>query len=460
MKKYLAVFSFFLIFQMTFSEIILQVNNTSPSVNEAIRVNVDFINSEKDNYQLEGIENFQIMSKGSQSSYSMINGNITVKKSDTYLLRPLKVGKYKFIAKTNTEKSNEISVDVTGQQISSDKNSIEKFALEDLIPGRIFYFGEKIPFRENFISTVGIDSFDYTKKPDFKEFSVKDITPINNQGNYNQRRVRVNGKEAIEVQLFEGILQANKSGKYILDGGQVAVVESNGTNGFFYNPSPIFLGLKQISIDILPLPEENKPLNFQNVVGKINSEVSWSGESVAYGQAVTLNIKLSGLGNLELLDKLTNGSNSNWTIYETNKNYREDIIEGKYFNEKNYEVAFIPKKSGKISTPEIKISYFNTEEKKYEELVIPSKEIIVTENTSDFSKSKENIDTNISVEQKKPEMTSNEVKKENIEISMLPKEEMPARNVYKLVAAIFISFSVIEFIVIIYMIFKDRKKRT
>ncbi len=53
----------------------------------------------------------------------------------------------------------------------------------------------------------------------------------------------------------------------------------------------------------------------------------------------------------------------------------EKVNNEKYESSKEFEIAFIPKKSGTLSTPEIKTNYFDVNDKKYKTFVVPPKEI-------------------------------------------------------------------------------------
>ena len=113
MKKLFNLLLFLLISSVTFSEIILDVNNNNPSINEPISLQVKFLDSDKKDYTIDGIENFKIASKGSQSSYSIVNGKSTSSKSDVYTLIPLKEGNFTLKVNGKKETSNSININVS-----------------------------------------------------------------------------------------------------------------------------------------------------------------------------------------------------------------------------------------------------------------------------------------------------------------------------------------------------------
>ena len=118
-------------------------------------------------------------------------------------------------------------------------------------------------------------------------------------------------------------------------------------------------------------------MGFQNVVGTPTIDYNWNKDKINYGDSVVLSVTISGSVNLDTLDKIFTQNIEDFNIFENVKGFNEDIKDGRYEAVKNFEVAFIPKKTGNLKTPEVKIPYFNTKDKKFEELVIPSKEISV-----------------------------------------------------------------------------------
>lgn len=383
MKKIVATL-FLMTSFLSLADVILDSSNTKPAINEPFNIQVKFINEDKKDYKIEGIENLEILSKGTQSKYSYINGNKTSEKIDTYTVLAKDIKNFPLTVNLigKNEKSNTLNISVQKENIQSisDDMSIET----SINNGDTFYFGEKIIYEENFLTTVNINSIGYTKPPQFNDFSEKDISPANLKGAYEQSYFRSNsGKQGIKLNIYRGILQPNSSGEKIIKSGQMAVTQASGRRDFFFQQStpPKYFGGNNIKINILPLPTD-KPVGFQNIVGTPKLEYSWNSDKVNLGQSLVLNIKISGDANLDALEKIVTSQFNDFNIFESFKGEDERVENGKYYAEKSFELALIPKKSGEIDTPEIKIPYFNTQDKKYEFLIIPSKKIDVIGSSS------------------------------------------------------------------------------
>lgn len=369
---------------LSLADVILDSSNTKPAINEPFNIQVKFINEDKKDYKIEGIENLEILSKGTQSKYSYINGNKISEKIDTYTVLAKDIKNFPLTVNLigKNEKSNTLNISVQKESIQSisDDMSIET-SIND---GDTFYFGEKIIYEENFLTTVNINSIGYTKPPQFNDFSEKDISPANLKGAYEQSYFRSNsGKQGIKLNIYRGILQPNSSGEKTIKSGQMGVTQASGRRDFFFQQStpPKYFGGNNIKINILPLPTD-KPVGFQNIVGTPKLEYSWNSDKVNLGQSLVLNIKISGDANLDALEKIITSQFNNFNIFESFKGEDEKVENGKYYAEKSFELALIPKKSGEVNTPEIKIPYFNTQDKKYEFLIIPSKKIDVIGSSS------------------------------------------------------------------------------
>lgn len=452
MRKLFLCFMILILTNLTFAELYVDVSNPSPTRQQSFNLEVTFINANKDRYEIKGIENFDILSKATKTSYSYINGNKTALKTDMYTLRAKKTGHLTLDIITNTgeNKSVDLFVETKNNNTMSKKTeekTDEKFVLKTDLLEKKYYFGEKIPFEEYFISTVNISSFSVVEMPKFNDFSVKNITPYKDK-NYIQNTITYKGKQAFELVLFKGIIQANSSGKKTIMSSELKIGEAS--RGFF-NETVSFLGPKILSLDIVPLPL-NSPENFKDIVGSLMAEEKWNRKDAEVGEAITLNLKLYGSGNLELLDKLNLKNTESYNIFENIKNYDEKIEKNRYYNEKTFEIAIVPKKEGVLKTPEISIPYFNTTTKKYEILRVASREIKVSGQT--VEEPTKNIEEVDKTSVKKAEDT----KLDKINVEVIKESKKPIKNIYKLAFVITSFIALIELIIIIYLVMRKKNE--
>lgn len=459
MKKIVATL-FLMTSFLSLADVILDSSNTKPAINEPFNIQVKFINEDKKDYKIEGIENLQILSKGTQNRYSYINGSKTSEKIDNYTVMANEIKNFPLSITINgkNEKSNTLNIEVQKETLQNLSNDM---SIETSIKnGESFYFGEKIVYEENFLTTVNIDSIGYSRAPQFNDFSEKDISPINLNGNYEQSSFRSSsGKQGLKLNIYRGILQPNSSGEKIIKSGQMAVTQATGRRDFFFQEStpPKYFGGNNIKINILPLPT-NKPNDFQNIVGTPKVDFSWNTNKVNIGQSIVLNVKINGNANLDSLEKIFNGQSNDFNVFESLKNSDERVENGKYYAEKSFELAFIPKKAGELNTPEIKIPYFNTTDKKYEFLIIPSKKIEVTGsgNTTLLPQATNPMKPNINKDNGKT--LNNNSTLEEVKIDTINSTENTNTSFNNLLIIGLIILVVIEGGIIIYLLTKKNKK--
>lgn len=352
----------------------LTVDTTKTRVGVPLKIMVNFTNEKKQEYKIAGIENFQSMNKSSQQKSSWVNGKSTKSYSDIYTVLPLNEGDFILSLEIDGKKvSNDIKINV-----SKDNKEIENSLVitKNSEYKREYFIGEKIPYFEKIITKISLNNYGYINPPTFKDFTFKDMTP-NNQGNPLVKRISDQDGEKLEILVREGILEANSIGEKNIVSGLIGYSEASANDFFMMSGSePKYTGGDEISIKILPLPEEGKPQEFQNIVGDLKGEINWENKStVDVGQTFVLKLRLYGEVNLDSLEKLPIEENEEFNIFQSVTDSSEKINNGKYESSKEFEIAFIPKKSGTLSTQEIKINYFDVNDKKYKTFIVPSKEI-------------------------------------------------------------------------------------
>ena len=443
MKKIINILVFLAIYSLSFSEIKIFVDDYNPTIKQNIILTVEFLNEPKSEYEIEGIDNFEVISRGSRSNYNTLNNKrIKYSKSDIYILSPKKVGKISLIAKT---KNKTISNSIVLQVAEKIENSLKepKLFLETTHYKRDYYYGEKIPFVEKVIIKTSVSNYNYISTPVFNGFTIKNITPRDGRGFAIPKRVTVNGKEQIELVLFRSILEPESFGRKTIKTGGISIAELTKEDE---EKNPVYLGFEEFNLNILPLPEENKPENFQGVVGELKGNYHWAKENIDGRETFILNLKLYGSVNLDKLEKIVFSEDEKFDVKETTTIFEEHVLDHVYSAERNYVIIFIPKKAGEIILPKIKIPFFNPIEQKYDEFVISgfgekeneknySREInkdnlkvIFTENTNINNPAKNEDINNKNLQQTKIINIVSEEKGQNVKIFII----------YFLIAAVFL----------------------
>ena len=381
--KILSLLLLFIFIQIISLGATLIVDTTKTRVGVPLKVMVNFTNEKKQEYKITGIENFQSMNKNSQKKSSWVNGKSTKSYSDIYTVLPLNEGDFTLSLEIDGKKiSNDININV-----SKDNKEIENSLVttKNSEYKRKYFIGEKIPYFEKIITKISLNNYGYINPPTFKDFTFKDMTP-NNQGNPLVKRISDQDGEKLEILVREGILEANSVGEKNIVSGLIGYNEASANDFFMMSGSePKYTGGDEISIKILPLPKEGKPQDFQNIVGDLKGEINWEKKStIDVGQTFVLKLRLYGQVNLDSLEKFPVEENEDFNIFQSVIDFSEKINNGKYESSKEFEIAFIPKKSDSLFTPKIEINYFDINDRKYKTFVVQPKEIkaIGSQNTT------------------------------------------------------------------------------
>lgn len=119
-----------------------------------------------------------------------------------------------------------------------------------------------------------------------------------------------------------------------------------------------------ISIDVLPLPEIDKPASFNGAVGKYNISASIDREQVEVNEPINLKIQISGVGNISLLQAPNFELSAGFERYEP-KISEEINRSSRISGTKTFEYLIIPRAAGTREINPIEFSYFDPDAKKY-----------------------------------------------------------------------------------------------
>jgi len=362
----------FMMGQLLFGEIILDADRYRMGTGESFNLRVTVEGKKEKDYDIENIEKFKILGHYTSTNHSIINGRRSSTYVDTYQVLATEEGIYPLKVVAESGESNVVDIQVGG----SAETPIEekKYFLKVTPLKESYYFGEKIPYEESLVTTVSnIQDIDYLEYPSFGDISVVEVNPGLRIGSI-QKRTRVGDRDAIEVVTYQRVLEPSSSGSKVV-GGSVMRLSLGGRDIFNGRMANLSGGKKEI--EILPLPG-GAPEGFKNIVGKIDGEVNLDRDKVNPGEAVTMTVKLKGKGDLKGLTSLYDKRNPDFTVYGNVINEYEWVEDGRYLNEKTFQLAFVPKSGGELMTPAIEIPYFDTEKGRYDVFTINPMNIEVT----------------------------------------------------------------------------------
>ncbi|PBQ30814.1 hypothetical protein CNR22_03160 [Sphingobacteriaceae bacterium] len=236
------------------------------------------------------------------------------------------------------------------------------------------YIGEQITITQKVycrLQIVGLQKFMQPSYDGFysqaQESTSKGIVSTENVDGINYNTYELYRTEAI----------ANKSGKITLTPIEQGLVIRRQNNNKPRNVFEQFFGAnayedinvnaysKPVVLDVLPLPEQGKPENFNGAVGNFQYKISTTRNELKANEAFNLKMTVSGKGNLKLL------AAPKLELPEGFETYEPKVSDNG--NSKTFDYLIIPRNEGEFSLTGLDFSYFSLESKKY--ITIPAGEI-------------------------------------------------------------------------------------
>ena len=145
------------------------------------------------------------------------------------------------------------------------------------------------------------------------------------------------------------------------------------------------------TINVKPLPEAGKPVDFTGAVGNFSFKVTSSKTQLDATESLQVKIEVSGKGNLKLFNLPKISLPSSLEVYEPEhkENVRTNLggMQGSISD--NYTI--VPQFKGKYPIPSITFSYFDLETKSYKRL--SSNEIVIDVQDGPINNSGETVNT-------------------------------------------------------------------
>ena len=369
-----------------------KVSKRRLGLNERLRVDFE-MNKDGDNFNPPDFRGFRVVGGPNQAiSNSYINGKRSYSKTYSYFLSPQSRGRFSIGQATieingETYKTTPISVEVTAAVARpKDGNDVDYLASENVhliaeVSNSNPYLNESITITYKLYVSNQVSITSNWREIDTPKYADFWSQNIDSRGNYKIYEGKYEGEDYRYVVLRTTVLYPQKTGKLTIAPLTLDVpidVKSN-RRDLFGRPLMTRVN-KTISagnrtIDVKPLPEEGKPVNFTGAVGDFKFEVTTNNQNLDADESFELSVRVSGNGNLKLFDLPTLRLPSSLEVYEPT---RADNIKTKFNGMtgamiENYTV--IPQFKGTYPIRPISFSYFNPKTKTYSTL--SSEEIII-----------------------------------------------------------------------------------
>ena len=394
---YIWFFAFFAVEFCAYSQGI-----TAQVSSKKVQVGVPFeyavvINVYATNYIPPSFKDFDIVSGPNQSSsIQYVNGTMSQQLTISYGLVAKKEGK--FTIGISSVVSNGQKIETSPIQIEAVKGAVagnnqaqaeedakhsNKISSSDLFirtsTGKAkCYIGEQITIIQKVYSRLQIIGFQKFAQPTYDGFYSQALESM------SKGQVAVENIDGINYytyELFRTIGTANKAGKIVLSPVEGDVIvrrqgqakAKNIFEQFFgaptYEDVPVSVKSRPLSVEVIPLPDKNKPEGYNGAVGDFSSKVQVNRNELKANEAFNLKVTISGNGNLKLIDA------PKYEFPESFEVYEPKISESG--NSKTFDYLIIPRSEGDFTLNNLNFSFFNLNKKDYVTLLSPEIKIRV-----------------------------------------------------------------------------------
>ena len=361
----------------------LKISKEKLGINERLRV--EFVmNKDGDNFDPPSFDGFQVVMGPSQSiSSSWINGKRSFSKSYSYILKPRAQGSYK-IGQAKIEIDGEIyktlprqvritaAVENPNAPKTADDVADESLHLVAEVSKARPYLNEAITvvYKLYIGPDISVTNFRPLDSPKYNNFWSQDI-PVTK---YNTQNGTYKGKPYRSVVLKRVVLYPQKEGKLEIEPLSLELYVDVPTNrrdffgGRIYTQASKTVSAGKRTLNVLPLPEEGRPVDFGGAVGQFEFTVTTSKRSLNASESLQAKVEVSGKGNLKLFQLPKPELPSALEVYEPefDEKVRTTLsgMQGKVAN--NYTI--VPSFRGRYPIPSISFSYFDPKAKTYKTL--------------------------------------------------------------------------------------------
>lgn len=403
-KLFLAVLALLFAFSSGAQTISVQAHKV---VAEDESFNITFIIDGEEkvtDFKWEPGDDFQLLwgpQKGQSTSIQIINGkrSKTVKSTYTFLLKPVKIGKFtlnRAVATIGGKNitSKAVSIEVVGSQSASvssqsspqgqedSQNSSEKSTssakstksgpdifLSLSVSDANVVIGEPLTATIRIYTRVDVAGFENVQFPTFNGFwSQEQASPTNIEFS----RTSYNGQIYSAALLKKYILIPQQQGTLTIDPAELVCLvnqrtQSSGSSFFdevFGTVTTVRKKLvsRAVNVKVSALPE-GAPASFGGGVGKFNISAKMSKDSLKMHEAASLIVSVSGKGNISLIQTPKVKLPAEMEAYDTK--ISDKVSKGGYSGTKTYEFPFIPRSYGDYVINPITYSYYDVETGKY-----------------------------------------------------------------------------------------------
>jgi hypothetical protein len=177
-----------------------------------------------------------------------------------------------------------------------------------------------------------------------------------------QELERIDGKDYRKAHLATQVLIPQRAGELKLDQYTAQVAVGNRMS-FFMNRMELKSNV--LTINVTRPPSQGKSANYSGAVGDLDIKVSASPTELEVNEAITLTVKISGQGNLALINPIDLDLPEEFEVYDPKIKDKISTAGGGMSGSRSFEYLIIPRYPGEYTLPQSELQFYDYTKKKY-----------------------------------------------------------------------------------------------
>jgi len=340
------------------------VDRNQVAVGESIALEITVENGKGD-IDLSGLTNFKTISRGSSSSFQMINGKTSRQMIYNFVLIPLKTGALTIPAipvniKGKVRYTQPITITVTEEPpVDSGRRDVHVAAE---VSASSPWVGQQITYTFRVFNAVQIAEANF-QAPSFNGFSAQELE------DRRSHRTVINGRDFMVTEV-RFILVPLKAGTLAIEPAvlQVGLLQRSrrprpfsGMDAFFGRTEMTTRVLEAdgITINVKPLPSAPPGSAFSGLVGSFDVTANLEKADIRVGDSTTLTVSIKGSGNIMDAPSPVIPAPEGFKSYADNPETQVQAGAQGYTGSKTFRTALVPVQPGQFRIDPIVLTYFD-----------------------------------------------------------------------------------------------------
>jgi hypothetical protein len=331
---------------------------------------------------LPAVAGLQVQYAGPSSSFSFINGQTSSSITYNYIVAPQQAGEFVI---------PEMRVNVNGQQFASSplKLTVSKVNAPSAAAvnsgSEVAFLKFTFPKNKIYIGEPAVGQIDLYLRDDVQNFGNFQLTGAPADGfsagkiaelQSQRRRVQV-GNRIYTIIPLAVPLTAVRTGELTLGPFTASAVvvlpsQNEGDNPIFRiinqgEQKQVTLATEPVGVESLPLPEQNKPANFNGAVGNFTMTATAGPTTLTVGDPITVRVQISGSGALDTVTLPAQEAWNNFKDYPPTTKLETSDQFG-FQGTKTFEQIISPQNADVHELPALTFSFFNPDDGQYHTL--------------------------------------------------------------------------------------------